>query len=329
MTIKNQTTDNQTISIAKEVIRKEAQAIFDLEHKIDEEFTQAIDLLSKCKGRVIISGMGKSGIIGRKIAATLTSTGTSAMFLHPAEGMHGDLGAVHKDDVVICISKSGDTSDLFQIFPVLKRIGVPIISIVGNRRSRIAERSDIVLDVSVKEEACPFDLAPTSSTTAALVMGDALAVALLEKRNFSAEDFVMFHPGGSLGKKLSIKIDDVMFTGDRIPKVTQDLPLEKVIFEITSKRFGSTCVINQDDKLTGIITDGDVRRLVEKTKDIWNLKAKDVMSKYPKTVKIGTMASDALKLMTDFSIMQVIIIDDENRPKGIVHIHDLLEAGIL
>jgi arabinose-5-phosphate isomerase len=325
----NKTTGNRTISIAKEVIRKEAQAIFDLENKINHEFVQAVNLLATCKGRVIISGMGKSGIIGRKIAATLTSTGTSAMFLHPAEGMHGDLGAVHKDDVIICISKSGDTSELFQIFPVLKRIGVPIISIVGNRRSRIAERSDIVLDVSVKEEACPFNLAPTSSTTAALVMGDALAVALLEKRNFNSEDFSMFHPGGSLGKKLSMKIDDIMFTGDRIPKVNEDLPLEKVIFEITSKRFGSTCVINQNDKLTGIITDGDVRRLVEKTKDIWNLTAKDVMSKFPKTVKTGVMASEALKLMTDFSIMQVIIVDEENRPKGIVHIHDLLEAGIL
>jgi arabinose-5-phosphate isomerase len=329
MAINNKTTGDRTVSIAKEVIRKEAQAIFNLENKINHEFVQAVDLLAKCKGRVIISGMGKSGIIGRKIAATLTSTGTSAMFLHPAEGMHGDLGAVHKDDVIICISKSGDTSELFQIFPVLKRIGVPIISIVGNQRSRIAERSDIVLDVSVKEEACPFNLAPTSSTTAALVMGDALAVALLEKRNFNAEDFAMFHPGGSLGKKLSMKIDDIMFTGDRIPKVNEDLPLEKVIFEITSKRFGSTCVINQNDKLTGIITDGDVRRLVEKTKDIWNLTAKDVMSKFPKTVKTGAMASDALKLMTDFSIMQVIIVDEENRPKGIVHIHDLLEAGIL
>ena len=329
MVINNKKIDNQTISIAKEVIQKEARAIFDLEHKIDHEFTQAVELLATCKGRVIISGMGKSGIIGRKIAATMTSTGTSAMFLHPAEGMHGDLGAVHKDDVVICISKSGDTSELFQIFPVLKRIGVPIISIVGNRRSRIAERSDIILDVSVKEEACPFDLAPTSSTTAALVMGDALAVALLEKRNFNAEDFALFHPGGSLGKKLSMKIDDVMFGGDRIPKVNENLPLEKVIFEITSKRFGSTCVIDQGEKLTGIVTDGDVRRLVEKTKDIWNLTAKDVMSNYPKTVKIGTMASDALKLMTDFSIMQVIIVDDENRPRGIVHIHDLLEAGIL
>ncbi|MDZ7330608.1 MAG: KpsF/GutQ family sugar-phosphate isomerase [candidate division KSB1 bacterium] len=319
----------QTISIGKEVIRKEAQAIFDLEQKINSEFAQAVELLAQCKGRVIISGMGKSGIIGRKIAATLTSTGTAAMFLHPAEGMHGDLGAVHKDDVVICISKSGNTSELFQIFPVLKRIGVPIISIVGNRRSRIAERSDIVLDASVKEEACPFNLAPTSSTTAALVIGDALAVALLKRRNFTAEQFAMFHPGGSLGKKLSIKIDDVMFTGDRIPKVTEDLPLEKVIFEITSKRFGSTCVVDQQDRLIGIITDGDIRRLVEKTKDIWDLKASQIMTRNPKTVKLGTLAAEALKLMTDFSIMQVIIVDDNNHPRGIVHIHDLLEAGIL
>lgn len=329
MAIKNYTIDNQTISIAKEVIRKEAQAIFDLEHKINQEFVQAVDLLAKCKGRVIISGMGKSGIIGRKIAATLTSTGTSAMFLHPAEGMHGDLGAVHKDDVVICISKSGNTNELFQIFPVLKRIGVPIISIVGNRRSRIAERSDVVLDAGVKEEACPFNLAPTSSTTAALVMGDALAVALLEKRNFSAEDFAMFHPGGSLGKKLSMKIDDIMFTGDRIPKVSENLPLDKVIFEMTSKRFGASCVVDNNNRLCGIITDGDIRRLVEKTKDIWNLTASEVMTKSPKTVTIGTMAADALKVMTDFSIMQVLIVDSERHLRGIVHIHDILEAGIL
>jgi len=325
----NTSTALQMISIGKEVIRKEAQAISDLENKINAEFAEAVELLAQCKGRVIISGMGKSGIIGRKIAATLTSTGTTAMFLHPAEGMHGDLGAVHKDDVVICISKSGNTSELFQIFPVLKRIGVPIISIVGNRRSRIAERSDIVLDASVKEEACPFNLAPTSSTTAALVIGDALAVALLKRRNFTAEQFAMFHPGGSLGKKLSVKIDDVMFTGDRIPKVTENLPLKQVIFEITAKRFGSTCVVDEEDRLIGIITDGDIRRLVEKTKDIWELKASQIMTRNPKTVKIGSLAADALKLMTDFSIMQVIIVDDNNHPRGIVHIHDLLEAGIL
>lgn len=319
----------QIIDIGKQVVQKEMQAIAALEERINDDFARAVDLIVNGKGRVIVSGMGKSGIIARKIAATLTSTGTSAMFLHPAEGMHGDLGAVHKDDIVICISKSGNTSELFQIFPVLKRMGVPIITITGNRRSRLAERSDIVLDVSVTEEACPYNLAPTSSTTAALVMGDALAVALLEKRHFSPEDFAKFHPGGSLGKMLSLKIDEIMFTGERLPRVKPDLPLEQVIFEITSKRFGATCVVDDQGILLGIITDGDVRRLVEKRMDVWSLTAQEVMNRQPKTVKLGTMAVDAFKLMKDFSIMQVIIIDDDGRPRGIVHIHDILEAGIL
>ncbi|MFZ5518555.1 MAG: KpsF/GutQ family sugar-phosphate isomerase [Candidatus Zhuqueibacterota bacterium] len=317
------------IQTGKEVISKEALAIRELETKIDVNFALAVDLISRCKGRVVISGMGKSGIIGRKIAATFTSTGTSAIFLHPAEGLHGDLGIVHKDDIVICISKSGDTSELFQIVPVLKRIGVPIITITGNRRSRIAERSDIILDASVVEEACPFNLAPTSSTTAALVMGDALAVALLERRDFNAQDFAMLHPGGSLGKKLTMLIDEIMFTGERIPKVTENLSLDKVIFEITDKRFGSACVVDENDRLLGIITDGDIRRLVEKKTDVWKLTAREVMGENPKTVKMGTMAADALKLMTDYSIMQVIIVNDDNVPVGIVHIHDVLEAGIL
>lgn len=329
MTDSKQEDLEKIIKKGREVFSKEAQAILDLVNKIDVNFARAVELISKCKGRVVISGMGKSGIVGRKIAATLTSTGTSAMFLHPAEGVHGDLGIVHKDDVVITISKSGDTSELFQIVPMLKRLGVPIITITGNRRSRIAERSDIILDASVTEEACPFNLAPTSSTTAALVMGDALAVALLERRKFSAHDFAMLHPGGSLGKKLSMRIDDIMFTGDRIPKVTENVSLDKVIFEITDKRFGSACVVDENNKLLGIITDGDIRRLVEKTKDVWKLTAKEVMGEHPKTVKLGTMAADALKLMTDYSIMQVIIVNDDNVPVGIVHIHDVLEAGIL
>lgn len=326
---KHQKKFEQSIEKGKEVIRKEAQAIIDLEDRIDKDFARAVDMIVNCKGRVIISGMGKSGIISRKIAATLTSTGTAAMFLHPAEGMHGDLGIVHKDDVMICISKSGDTSELFQIVPLVKKIGVPIISITGNRRSRLAERSDIILDASVKEEACPNNLAPTASTTAALVIGDALAVALLERRNFKAEDFAQIHPGGSLGKKLSIKIDDIMFTGDKIPIVTKDLPFEKVIFEMTSKRFGSAGVIDENNRLIGIVTDGDIRRLVEKTKDVWTLTANELMTQNPKTVKLGIMASDALKLMTDYSIMQVIIVDNNNVPCGIVHLHDILEAGIL
>lgn len=317
------------IEKGKDVIRKEAQAIFDLEKRIDDNFARAVDIIYNCKGRVIISGMGKSGIIGRKIAATLTSTGTATLFLHPAEGMHGDLGLVHKDDVVICISKSGHTHELFQLVPLIKRIGVPIISITGNRRSRLAERSDVILDASVNEEACPNNLAPTSSTTVALVLGDALAVALLDKRNFRSEDFALLHPGGSLGKQLTQKIDDIMFTGDKIPVVPENMELEKVIFEITSKRFGSTCVVDKDNSLVGIITDGDIRRLLEKKKNIWQLKAKEVMSSNPKTVPLGIMAVDALKIMTDFSIMQVIIVDEKNIPRGIIHLHDILEAGIL
>ncbi len=317
------------IEKGKEVIRKEAEAVKALESRIDEEFARAVDLIANCKGRVIITGMGKSGIVGRKIAATLTSTGTSAFFLHPAEGMHGDIGVVHKDDVVICISKSGNTQELFQIVPFLKRMGVKIISITGNRRSRLAERSDVVLDASVSHEACPNNLAPTSSSTAALVMGDALAVALLERRGFKAEDFALLHPGGSLGKKLSMKIDDIMFTGDRIPIVKRDDVLETVLFRMTAKRFGAACVVDGKNRLIGIITDGDLRRLLEKTKEIWTLKASDVMNTEPKTVKVGIMASEALKVMTEYSIMQVIIVDDENIPRGIVHLHDLLEAGIL
>ena len=322
-------TDADCIKKGKEVFRLEAEAISSLIDKIDKPFVTAVNTIYNAKGRVIISGMGKSGIVGKKIAATLTSTGTAAFFLHPAEGVHGDLGIVHKDDVVICISKSGDTHELTQIIPNLKRLGVKIIAMTGNRRSRLAERSDIVLDVEVKQEACPNNLAPTSSSTAALVMGDALAVALLEKRNFSSKDFALLHPGGSLGKKLTMTIDDIMFTGDRLPLVTEDTILEKVIFEITSKRFGSACVVNGEGKLKGIITDGDIRRLLEYKKDIWKTQAQEIMTKNPKTIKQGELTSVALKILTDYSIMQIIIVDDANIPQGIVHLHDLLEAGII
>ncbi|MDZ7261835.1 MAG: KpsF/GutQ family sugar-phosphate isomerase, partial [candidate division KSB1 bacterium] len=273
-----------SIEKGKEVIRIEAQAVAALEDRIGEAFQKAVDVIYGCKGRVIVSGIGKSGIIAKKIAATLTSTGTAAIFLHPAEGIHGDLGLVLKDDVVICISKSGNTDELSRLIPVFKRIGVPIITLTGNLKSSLAAKSDVVLDVSVKEEACPYDLAPTASTTAALAMGDALAVALLEKRKFSAEDFAFFHPGGSLGRKLLLKVDDVMFTGDKIPRVREQTPLKEAIMEMTSKRFGCTCVVNEAGRLVGIITDGDLRRLLEKRSDIWAIKAEEVMSRTPKTV---------------------------------------------
>lgn len=320
-------TDKQCIEKGKEVIRKETEAINALIDKIDISFAKAVNTIYNSKGRIIISGMGKSGIIGRKIAATLTSTGIAAFFLHPAESVHGDLGLLHKDDVVICISKSGDTHELTRIIPLLKRIGVKIITLTGNLRSRLAERSDIILNVGVKEEACPNNLVPTSSSTAALVMGDALAVALLAKRNFSLKDFALLHPGGSLGKKLTT-IDEIMFTGDRLPLVNEHTILEKVIFEITAKRFGSTCVVNEKHQLKGIITDGDIRRLLKHRKDIWNLQAKEIMTKDPKTIKEGELASTALKILRDYSIMQIIIVNDNNIPKGIVHLHDLLESGI-
>jgi arabinose-5-phosphate isomerase len=321
-------TTRECINKGREVVLKEAKAISSLVEKIDESFARAVDVIYRSKGRILISGMGKSGIIGKKIAATFTSTGTAAFFLHPAESVHGDLGMVHKDDIVICISKSGDTHELTQLIPILKRIGVPIIAMTGNLRSRLAQRSDIVLDVSVKEEACTINLIPTSSSTAALVMGDALAVALLERRGFGSDDFALLHPGGSLGKKLSMSIDEVMFTDERLPVVNEDTMLKKVIFEITAKRFGSTCVINKNRKLIGIITDGDIRRLLEKRKDIWDLHANEIMTQNPKTIRQGELASSALKILTDYSIMQIIVVDSKNVPKGIVHLHDLLEAGI-
>ncbi|MBN2009259.1 KpsF/GutQ family sugar-phosphate isomerase [candidate division KSB1 bacterium] len=320
-------TTSECIEIGKRVIRKEADAVYGLLDKIDESFADAVNVIYKSTGRVVISGMGKSGIIGKKIAATLTSTGTAAFFLHPAESIHGDLGIVHKNDVVIIISKSGDTHEINTILPILKRLGVKIIAMTGNPRSRMAERSDIVLNVSVDEEACPNNLAPTSSTTAALAMGDALAVALLERRHFREKDFAKLHPGGNLGKKLT-PIDDVMFTGDRLPIVHETTTFENVILEMTSKRFGSTCVIDDSKTLVGLITDGDIRRLLEDKKDIWALKAVDIMNRNPRTMHEGDFAYNAYKLLTEFSIMQIVIVNATNSPIGIVHLHDLLEAGI-
>jgi arabinose-5-phosphate isomerase len=272
--------------------------------------------------------MGKSGVIGRKIAATFTSTGTSAIFLHPAEGVHGDLGMVRKDDIVLTISKSGNTEELTQLLPVFKAIGVPIISMVGSKKSTLGENSDVVLDVSVREEACPHDLAPTASTTAQLVMGDALAIALLEKRNFTKEDFAFLHPGGTLGIKLLLKVQDVMGTGDRLPKVNLNASLKEVIYQITSKRFGGTCVVDAKGKLKGIVTDGDLRRLLEREENVKGILAKDIMTSDPKTIHHTELAARALHLMETRKINQLIVINDGNAPIGMIHIHDLVEKGL-
>lgn len=242
--------------------------------------------------------------------------------------MHGDIGAVLKDNVVICVSNSGNTEEILRILPMFKRQGCPIISITGNKDSHLVRQSDAALDVSVKEEACPYDLVPSASTTATLVMGDALAIALLQQRGFSAEDFAELHPAGSLGRRLLLRVEDVMRTGKDIAKVHENTPLSKTILEITSKRLGATCVLNSKNKLTGIVTDGDLRRLMEKNQDIWNLKARDIMNTNPKTVQAGILAAKAIHVMEFYSINQLIVLDGEGNPMGMVHIHDLLKAGL-
>jgi arabinose-5-phosphate isomerase len=313
---------------AREVIRIEAEAVAALENRLDAGFERAVDLLFNCKGRVIVCGIGKSGIIAQKIAATLSSTGTAAIFLHAAEAAHGDLGMVMPGDVVICISKSGSTEEFYTLIPILKRLETPIIAMTGNQHSPLAERADVVLDIGVAKEACPHDLAPTASTTATLAMGDALAVALVEKRHFSREDFALRHPSGALGKKLFLRIDDIMYSGDKLATVGENATIDEVIFEITRKRFGGTCVLAADGKLAGIITDGDLRRLLKNRRSLDDLTAANIMTREPKTVHLGTLAAQVLEIMEEHDIMQMVIVDVEHRPKGMVHLHDLLKAGI-
>lgn len=320
--------EKDVIEIGKRVIRIEASAVAELEDRIDENFVKVVDLILNSNGRVIVTGVGKSGIIARKIVATMNSTGTPALYLHPADAIHGDLGVVRKEDVVICISKSGDTIEVLQLIPIFKRIGVPIISMVGNLNSQLARLSDYVLNVAVKQEACPYNLAPTASTTAALAMGDALAIALLEKRNFTKENFALFHPGGNLGKRLLLKVEELMVSGKEVPVVHILTPMKETIVEMTSKRLGATCVVDDDGKLVGIITDGDLRRLLQRTENVFALTAGEVMTKNPKTIKKDALAVTALQQMETYNITQLIVIDDEKNPIGMIHIHDLVKAGL-
>ena len=318
----------EIIQKGKQVVRIESESIAGLENSINEDFVKAVETILASTGRVVLTGMGKSGLIARKIVATLNSTGTPAIFLHPTDALHGDLGMVRKEDVVILISKSGETEEISNLIPMFKRLSVTIIAMCGNARSSLAKSCDIFLNINVKEEACPYDLAPTSSTTATLVMGDALSVALLEKRGFTEEDFAFLHPGGSLGKRLSLKIKEIMITGDKMPLVDEDTSLKDVIIEITSKRLGVTGVVNTNGLLSGIITDGDLRRLLEKTLDIKNLTAKEVMTRNPKIMKEDYLASFALQQMENFKITSLIITDDVNKPIGIIHLHDLINLGL-
>ena len=319
---------DSSIERGKEVIRIETEALSALEPRINGAFADAVDLIYRCTGRVIVTGLGKSGLIARKIVATMNSTGTAAVFLHPADAAHGDLGVVRRDDVAICISKSGDTEEIRQLLPMFRHIGMKVISMVGNPASTLAKQSDIVLDISVKEEACPHDLAPTASTTATLALGDALAIALLDKRSFSKEDFAMFHPGGNLGKRLLLRVEEMMIAGDDVPIVKQHVSLPEAIVEMTSKRLGATCVVDDSGRLMGIITDGDLRRLLQRTPDIRNLTALNVASKNPKTIRKDSLAAIALEEMEDFKITQLIVVDGEHRPIGMLHLHDLVKAGL-
>lgn len=311
------------------VIETEAQAVFQLTQQIDERFQSACEQMLACKGRVIVTGMGKSGHIGKKIAATLASTGTPSFFVHPGEANHGDLGMITRQDVLIAISYSGQTNELVTLLPLIKRLGIPLISLTGNHESILAQASDIHLDVSIQHEACPHGLAPTTSTTVALVMGDALAIALLQARGFTADDFALAHPGGSLGKRLLLRIDDIFHCGDALPVVQEQATVSEALIEVTAKKLGMTCVVNEQGILSGIYTDGDIRRTLTQHRDINTTRIADVMTHHCRTVRSGLLATEALALMQKHVITSLIVVDETHRPIAVVHLHDLLRAGVI
>ena len=315
--------------LAERVLRLEAEAILGLIPKLDERFDRAVELLRGCRGRVIVTGMGKSGLIGRKIAATLASTGTPAYFLHPAEGVHGDVGMVARGDVVLALSNSGETDEVLAILPPLKRLGVPIVLLTGNPSSTLARQAEVVIDVSAAEEACPMNLAPTSSTTAALAAGDALAMALLELRGLKPEDYAALHPRGTLGWRALFRVRDLMHTGDAVPVVLETTPLRDAIGEMTRKRLGMTTVVDGGSRLIGVITDGDLRRLHLREASISGLSAGAVATREPKTILADELAAKALEVMESWMITSLVIVDDGGRPSGIIHMHDILRAKIV
>ncbi len=319
-----------SIEQAKKVLRIEADAVAALIERIDESFEQAVELILKCRGRVVVTGMGKSGLIGKKIAATLASTGTPALFLHPAEGIHGDLGMVTRGDAVIALSNSGETDEISRMLPSLKRLGIRIIALTGNSESTLAKNSDVVINVGVKEEACPLGLAPTASTTATLAMGDALAVVLLDKRGFREEDFACFHPGGALGRRLLLRVRDLMHTGDAVPLVSETTLIKDAIYEISSKKMGVTAVVDASGKLVGVISDGDLRRWMEKTgENLLTKTAQDIMTRNPKVANKDSLAAEAVAIMEKHSITCLIVADASSVPEGVIHLHDLLKAGVV
>lgn len=318
-----------SIEIAKKVLQIEADAVSSLIGRIDRTFERAVNIILNSNGRVVVTGMGKSGLVGKKIAATLASTGTPSFFMHPAEASHGDLGMVTADDVIIAISNSGETDEIIGIIPFLKRFNVELIALTGNHASTLAKAAEVNLDISVQEEACPLGIVPTASTTAALAMGDAIAVALLTKRGFQQDDFASFHPSGSLGKKLFIRVKDLMHSGDSLPLTLPDASLTAAVIEISSKRLGITVVAEGSGAMSGIITDGDVRRGIEKWgKDFFDMKAGDVMTRNPRVIAEDELAAKALAVMEKHAISALVVTGDNDRIAGVIHIHDILKKGI-
>lgn len=315
-------------AIGKTILQQEAAALQQIAERLDGAFAAAVNAMRACRGKIIISGMGKSGIIGQKIAATMASTGTTALFMHPADAAHGDLGIVSEGDVVICLSKSGTTEELNFILPALQRIGVTIIAMTGNPRSYLAQHADIVLDTGIEQEACPFDLAPTTSTTAMLAMGDALAITLMQEKRFTHRDFALTHPKGALGRRLTMKASDIMAEGTAVPVVGEDVALGELILEMTSKRYGVSAVVDSEGRLSGIFTDGDLRRIVQKGGDFLQLPAGSVMTGNPKSVTPDTLARECLDILETYRITQLMVCDLNSRPVGILHIHDLVTLGL-
>ena len=318
-----------SLAEGRRVLAIEARAVQALIDRLDEQFDKAVELLFCCKGKVVVSGMGKSGLVGQKIAATMASTGTPAFFLHPAEGIHGDLGMVGRTDVVIAISNSGETQEILQLLPYVERMGIPVVSMTGRMTSTLAKNSDVTLDVSVSEEACPMGLAPTASTTATLAMGDALAVALLQKRGFKQEDFAQFHPGGTLGRRLLVRVGDLMHAGADAPKVSESVPATAAILEITAKKLGMTTVTDSTGKLAGIITDGDLRRCIQQGRDFAKITAGELASHNPKSIAPDDLAAKAVEMMERFSITTLVVTEGDRRIAGVIHLHDLLKNGIV
>lgn len=320
---------NEVCKLGRTVVEIEAEMIKKLVDRIDEKFAEACHYLHDCKGRIAVMGVGKSGHIGKKIAATLASTGSPAFFIHPSEALHGDIGMLTGNDVLLALSNSGESSEIVSLLPVIKRFGIPLITLTGRPQSTLAKAATINLDVSVEKEACPLGLAPTSSTTAALVMGDALAMALLSKRGFKESDFALSHPGGTLGKRLLLLVEEIMHKGDAIPVIHSDANLKSALVEMTEKKLGMTTVINRQGELVGIFTDGDLRRTLDSQADIHATRIESIMASKPKTIDAHMLAAEALGIMEKHKITSLVVIDKLKKPVGIIHIHDLLRAGVV